>query len=902
MAVKNVLPVALTVALILAAMSASAEDPLRLYVAVNGDDNWSGRLAEPNTENTDGPKASLQGARDAIRALREDGALTGAVEVLVREGRYRLWKGFRLEPEDSGSPGASVSYAAYPKEDPVFSGGRPISGWRETEDGLWTTHLSAVETGSWYFRQLWVNGRRAQRARSPNKGYLHLENLIKPHDRDDERNRQGFRFKESDLDGDWTNLEDIEIVKMFSWSTTRMPVAAIDDERNVVTFTGKTGKHPRLFTWAGDRYYVENVFEGLDEPGEWYLNRKTGILYYHPRPGERIDQIEAFAPVVERLVEFAGDTESGEAVHHVHLRGLTFEHSTWPMPETGWPERQAQTGMITAGLFAEVAEDCVIEDCEFRHIGTHGMWLYTGCQRNRIERCHTWDCGAGGVYLGAMDNQTAGHNTVHNCFIHHLTEAHGGAIGVWIGRSSHNEVSRCDIGDTNYTGVSVGWSWGYAESSAHHNLIADNHIHHCGHRKLSDMGGIYTLGVSPGTRLRHNRIHDIWSNPGYSHGSGIYPDEGSSEITIEDNIVYRCTSAGFHLHYGRDLQVENNVFALARRHGIHRSREEDHTSFVFEHNIVLSEHPDILGGRWTNRNYVMDRNLYWCTTGEPVSFNGRSLQEWQQMGNDEHSLIVRPQFRAPRQGDFTLAEDSPAGKIGFEPIDQDGIGLYGDASWVNLPGQFDHQPDDPLPPEPEPTEVSTGFETIPGSGERAPLGSHPPGASVHTEGHPELVGITDETAASGTRSLKIADSPQMERSYNPHIYYRPHYRKGRAQCSFDVRIEEGAVFYHQWRDYRGRYAVGPSLTVRQGSLMVGDSELLQLPVDEWVHIEVTAPIGTDRGTWKLEVTLPGQSPRLFEDLANGSARFLELDWVGFVSSATEKTALYLDNIEIHPMQ
>lgn len=902
MALEHILLIALLLALIVLTVLASAQEPLRLYVAVDGDDAWSGRLPEPNADATDGPKASLAGARDAIRALRADGAVDAPVEVLIREGEYRLRGTFRLQPQDSGSAEAPVTYAAYPGERPVFSGGRRITRWEEGEDGLWTAHISAVEDGSWYFRQLWVNGRRAQRARIPNRGYLHLEGLIKPYDRDDERNRRGFRFREGDLSGEWTNIEDIEVVKMFSWSTTRLPVASIDDERNVVTFTGETGGHPRLFTWAGDRYYVDHVFEGLDQPGEWYLNRETGTLYYHPRPGERIEDIEAVAPATERLVELAGDVEAGEAVHHVHLRGLAFEHSTWPMPETGWRERQAQTSMVTAGVFAEVAEDCVFEDCEFRHIGAHGVWLYTDCQRNSIERCHVWDCGAGGVYLGAMGDQTAGHNVVHNCFIHHLTEAHGGAIGVWIGRSSFNEVSRCDIGDTNYTGVSVGWSWGYAESSANNNIIAHNHIHHCGHRALSDMGGIYTLGVSPGTELRHNRIHDIWCNPEYSHGSGIYPDEGSSEIVIENNIVYRCTSNGFLLHYGRDLQVHNNIFAFAQRDGVRPGREDEHTSFFFERNIVLSEHPDVLGGRWTNRNYVIDRNLYWCTTGEPVTFNGRSLQQWQEMGNDEHSLIARPEFRAPHEGDFTLAEDSPALQIGFEPIDQEGIGLYGDPAWVDLPRQFEHQPDDPLPPEPEPLEVSTDFETVPGSDEPAPLGGHPVEASVHTEEHPELVGITDETAASGTRSLKITDSPELEQEYNPHMYYRPHYDDGVARCSFDLRIEERSALYHEWREYTGPYTVGPSLTVRQGVLLVGDEELLQLPIEEWVHVEVTAKLGAERGTWRLAVTLPGEQPRVFDDLPNGSTQFTKLDWVGFVSSATEETAFYLDNIEIHRVE
>ncbi|MGC9320623.1 MAG: right-handed parallel beta-helix repeat-containing protein, partial [Armatimonadota bacterium] len=717
---------------------------------------------------------------------------------------------------------------------------------------------------------------------------------------EDEQNRSAFRFHEGDLSGDWRNPEDIEVVKMFSWSTTRLPVSEIDDEHNIVHFTGQTSGPPRLFTWAGNRYYVDHVFEGLDSPGEWYLDRPSGTLYYMPRPGEDMRTAESVFPVVERLVDLRGDLESERPVRHITFRGLTFEHSTWSMPDTGLHERQAQVIIETAGIYARGAVGCTLEDCEVRHIGAHGVWLERGCRENRLERCHVWDIGAGGVYLGTTTHvPEASHNVVHNCFIHHLTEVHGGAIGVWIGRSSYNEVSRCDIGDTNYSGMSVGWSWGYAESTANHNIVADNHIHHCGHRALSDMGGIYTLGVSPGTELRHNRIHDIWCNPAYSHASGIYPDEGSSEILIENNIVYRCTSNGFLLHYGRELEVHNNIFAFAERDGVHRAREEDHISFFFERNIILSEHQDVLGGRWTNQNYEIDYNCYWCTTGEPVTFNGRSLEEWQEMGNDLHSIIAKPGFRAPQQGDFTLADDSPALQLGFEPIDQEGIGLYGDPEWVSLPQRFEHQPDDPLPPEPEPLQISEGFEAAPGLDEPAPLGGHPLHARVHTEDHPELVGITDEVAATGQRSLRVQDSPEMERDYNPHFYYTPHYREGVARSAFDIRISENTVMYHEWRDSSTPYQVGPSLWIRDGAIHVEGLEPLPIPVDEWVHIAVTAELGERAdGTWDLAVTLPNGTEHSFHDIACPSPEWKALTWLGFVSSATEETVFYLDNIEV----
>lgn len=887
---------------LMTALASYAQQPLRLYVAPAGNDAWSGRLDAPNAAGTDGPLASLEGARDAIRAMRAAGVLSAPVEVLVRGGTYRLRGSFRLTPEDSGTEAAPITYAAYPGERPVFSGGREIVGWERAEGGLWRAHVSAVEAGAWYFRQLFVNGRRAVRARTPDVGYHQLVGLINPYDRADERNRSAFRFRGGDLSGAWRNPRDIEIVKMFSWSTTRLPVESIDDAQQIVSLRGATGPDPRLIDWAGKRYYAENVFEALDQPGEWYLDRPTGTLYYLPRAGENPARAEIVAPQVERLVEFAGDAEAGEIVAWITLRGLTFEHASWPMPETGWNERQAQATMETAAIYARGTENCTLEDVEVRHVGAHGVWFERGCRYNRLERCHVWDVGAGGIYLGATTElPESSHNVVHNCYVHHLTEVHGGAIGVWIGQSSFNELTRCEIADTNYTGISVGWFWHYGPSKAHDNLIADNYVHHCGHRVLSDMGGIYTLGESQGTVIRHNLFHDIWCYPAYSHASGIYLDQGSTDLLIEDNIVYRCTDSGFIQHYGRDDIVRNNIFAYSGKYGFSLSKPEEHRSFIFERNIVYQDHP-VMAGRRVTENEAVDGNLYWCTTGEAPTFCGMSLEEWRAAGHDANSIVDDPGFRDPANGDFALPDDSPALRIGFVPISTEGIGLYGDAAWVGLPARFEHQPDDPLPPEPEPLVVREDFETIPGTTEPAPLGGHPLGATVSTEERPELVAITDEVAATGTRSLRIEDVADLEKSYNPHLYYRPGYTTGTIRCAFDLRIDAATVFYHEWRSAGGQYQVGPTLSVADATLRVEGIEPLPLPTEAWIHFEVVAALGDAAGRWTLAVTLPDGVTHRYEDLAVRSPGWRELSWVGFVSNGTQPAVWYLDNIELAPVK
>ncbi|MGM0491717.1 MAG: right-handed parallel beta-helix repeat-containing protein [Armatimonadota bacterium] len=897
MSSEMLLPAAITVILMLT-ISRPSRAETQLYVATDGDDGWSGSLLEPDAGRTDGPLASLEGARDRMRLLREGGGggERGPVTVVIRGGRYQLPRAFSLGPRDSGTADAPVTYAAYPGEQPVFSGGLHIDGWSEAQDGLWTAQVPDVAEGERYFRQLFVNGERRTRARIPNRGYLQLDQLINPFDRSDEVNRSGFRFHERDLSSDWRNLEDIEMVKMFSWSTTRLPVAEIDDEQNIIRFRGRTGPDPRLFDWAGGRYYVEHVFEGLDEPGEWYLDRPTGTLYYMPMPGETPETIEAYAPAVEHLVQFYGDEEAGESVHHITLRGLTFEHSTWPMPETGWPERQAQSAMESAAIHARFAEHCVLEDCEIRHVGAHGIWFERGCRHNRIERCHVWDAGAGGIYIGWKQVEPeASHNIVHNCFVHHLTEVHGGAIGVWIGQSSHNQITRNEIADMNYTGISVGWRWHYGPSLAHDNLIEGNYVHHCGHRVLSDMGGIYTLGESQGTVIRHNRFEQIYCYPDYSHASGIYLDQGSTDLLIEHNIVSGTTDSGFHVHYGKDSIVRNNVFAFAGKHGLSLSNPEEHRSFIFERNIVYLDHPSMAGRRVTE-DEDLDRNLYWSTSAEPLSFCGMTLEEWREMGHDRNSIVTDPLFRDPASGDFTLVDDSPALELGFEPISTEEIGLYGDPDWVGLPDRFERQPDDPLPTEGPPLRINDDFDTR--GNMPQPPGGHPLHASLHTEDRPELITISDEAAHSGRQSLRIEDVPDLEKDYNPHFYYRPNYTEGVARSAFALLIDEATVFYHEWRSHGHPYDVGPSLRVSDGEIAVDAGELLDLPIGEWIHIEVIAPLGADAGTWTLAVTLPDGTRHEFADLPCRDEQWRQLRWVGFVSNGTEPAVFYLDDVEL----
>jgi hypothetical protein len=194
---------------------------------------------------------------------------------------------------------------------------------------------------------------------------------------------------------------------------------------------------------------------------------------------------------------------------------------------------------------------------------------------------------------------------------------------------------------------------------------------------LSDMGAVYTLGIQKGTVIRNNLIHDVNS---FTYGGwGLYPDEGSSEILWENNVVYRTKSAGFHQHYGRENIVRNNILAFGREHQLMRTRDEAHISFLFFNNIVYFNSGELLGSSWKNDRYLMDFNLYYDTrqssTPPSMTFAGGTLDQWHARGHDVHSLIADPLFVAPEQYDFRLQDGSPALGLGFRRIDLSRFGV-----------------------------------------------------------------------------------------------------------------------------------------------------------------------------------------------------------------------------------
>lgn len=696
-------------------MQAYPLDVLEFYMAPHGNDAWSGRLSEPNATGTDGPVATLKGALQKLRSLCERpmqlatphvvGGLKGPVVVWLRGGRYAL-----TEPVTITAPEAvPVTFAAYPGESPVLDGGVQITDWQvSTLNGqtLWTADLPEVRAGRWFFRQLFVNGERRARPRLPKQGLMRMESV--PGMALPAGWGGGGHTQFVCADGDvkpFRNLTDVDVVYVHFWIEERSPIAAFDPAARLVTMTrpSRTNLVGSFGKQLAD-YYLDNVCEGLTEPGEWYLDRAAGKLFYLPLPGETPATCTVVAPRALQLLRLVGNAT--RPIEHVRFKGITFQHTDWrhpgeepraaldllPNDSVRWFNRgdQAASGQAAADvpgvIHLEYARHCAFEDCTLRNLGWYGVFLSNGCHGVRVVGCELRDLGAGGVKIngtaaGEPEAGRTGWNRIADNHIHQAGRIFHSAVGVLSMNSPGNIIAHNLIHDLFYSGISCGWVWGYGPSVSHDNVIEKNHIHTIGQGLLSDMGGVYLLGVQAGTVVRGNLIHDVVK--AHYGAWALYTDEGSSHIILEDNVCYRTNGHLFHQHYGRENTVRNNIFAFGAEAATAYSRLEPHVGVVYYRNVMVSAGTPMFANAYGDhaRRILSELNLFWDTTRPtPILNRGQDgkqewdLAAWQAQGFDLNSRVADPGFVDPANGDFALQPGSPALALGFRPIDLSNVG------------------------------------------------------------------------------------------------------------------------------------------------------------------------------------------------------------------------------------
>jgi GH141 insertion domain/Right handed beta helix region/Pel9A-like, right handed beta helix region len=514
------------------------------YVSPAGSDSNAGTEAAPFQ--------TVEKARDTVRTI--NASMSGDVVVYLRGGTYSLAGTVAFDSRDSGLNGFRVVYRAYPGEKPRLSGGQRITSWTSTSNGLYRASVGALR-----FRQLYVNGRRAVRARTPNEGQYYQVRSWDTSGRriqvaaDEVANWQRLSQAEMVILGRGVNQSNLRIASLAA-SGTGTWVTARDPERTRLfqqEYPPKENYRP---------YYFENAMELLDAPGEWYLNTDTSEVFYRPRSGEDMATAEVIAPRLERLLGVTGTLDS--PVRNMEFRGLTFEHTTWLVPDSeGYVGDQASivftqplpADQITwypghrlpAAVHVEAANLIRFERNEFRRLGASALNLYRAVNDSTIIGNVIADVSGSGISVDlnlegnpADARVISRRDVVSNNYVLQTGRDYFQSVGIMAGYVDAIVVEHNELTDMPYSGISVGWGWADRDNAARNNVVRYNEIKGV-LNLMADGGGIYTLSRQPGTLIAENYVHDIvrGSVQGGFNLCGIYLDEGSNFITVRDNVL-----------------------------------------------------------------------------------------------------------------------------------------------------------------------------------------------------------------------------------------------------------------------------------------------------------------------------------------------------------------------------
>lgn len=656
-----------------------------LYIdPINGDDIECNGYAPTSDGHGSGPVKTFERAIWLIRRLRSAG-IGYPITIKLTDDIYLdhpiLFSSVVDDSQISRETGLGcVTVTSYKKRRRVI-GGMKITGWHEDSfNGVrcLSAEVDRKMLGGRYFTDLYVNGAPASVTHYPESGTLKALAVDESSYSVVKRELDGYAkyiiVNKADLEG-INGIEDATVSYCHYWIDEHTPVKSYDRETGKLVFKYRSRFRATVQyepSATSDVHYVlENIPDRFKNSGEWYLDRNACKVYYIPRDeSEQADSIEVFAPLTDKLFVVKGDSE--HKISDIRFKDLELlctkgdyasascsvsDEDFWAQCDDNKDEQyfasdiQSVCGAHGSVVF-EHAENCRVENCAMQAIGVHAIEIKCGCHGIRVEGSSFEDIGAGGVKIfggesGVDKNLETYGNTIRNNRFLRLGLRYNAACGILVCHSYENEISDNEIGYLGYTGISVGWVWGYRPSNTHHNIIRGNHIHHVGVGKLSDMGGIYTLGIQHGTIVENNIIHDVKSS--HYGGWGIYPDEGSSFISIEGNTVYETKCEPFHMHFGMYNSVRDNTFAGSN--GIVRlSMHEDHPMAVFEDNLYLANGTPVYtqgDAKYFSQGLETSNNRICDTTGrEPVLFvdgdkHEYSLEQWQSIfGRDHQSTLA----------------------------------------------------------------------------------------------------------------------------------------------------------------------------------------------------------------------------------------------------------------------
>lgn len=526
---SSIIATLLTAATILTA--AANESSSIIYVATNGSDSWSGKIAEPNPDKTDGPAASLSAA---VALSRKPGI--AAKKIVIREGRYYAEQTIVLNSQDSE---LTIEGAGQGKT--IIYGGKQISNWQKDGEHFWTAEAPGVKEGKWDFRALVVNNRLCMRARIPATGRFEHETKFPVRwmssagggwERKPTREELiTMQYRAGDL-GNWLSPRNAEVTVYHMWDESMVGVASHDAGKRILTFSTNCISPPGSF--GVNTYVVWNVREGMKSPGQWYLDRDSGRIVYWPLPSEDMGKALVVAPCVETIIEI--QSQKQKPARNITLRSLTLSATTTPCKPGGFGASQYR-----GAIHFNTVDGIRILNMEITNIAGNAIREW-GSHDLRIEDCNIHHIGAGACQIGSGDG------LIVNNRINYVGLLYPSAIAMTAsGKEKGYTIRRNEIHHTPYSGMSIGGV---------NIVVEENLIHHC-MQELHDGAAIY--GGAKGAIIRRNVVRDI-VEVGKGYGvSSYYMDEKSRDCIVENNVSIGVKRP-CHNHMTLNCVLRNNVF------------------------------------------------------------------------------------------------------------------------------------------------------------------------------------------------------------------------------------------------------------------------------------------------------------------------------------------------------
>jgi hypothetical protein len=539
-----------------------------------------------------------------------------------------------------------------------------------------------------------------------------------------------------------------------------------------------------------------------------------------------------------------------------------------------------------------------------------------GSHANRVAGCRFFDLGGGGVKVGDIRMKpTEAYpvvptgNRIENCAISDCGIMYYSANAVWCGIVRDTVIRNNQIWDLPYSGIAVGWSWSDGATSCGGNRIENNHISHV-LTLIADGASIYTLGRQPGTVIRGNVLRDNLKSPFAKEywQLGIYLDEGSSEMVVENNFVYHVGTHGFNMNGGAENLIQNNILGpvYGNEAPYIRSYKKAYAKEnVFRRNLMYFDGSNMIDADWSTALFNCSSNIYWNFAGQPFHFAGRSFAEWQAGGQDAGSLNTDPLFEDPAQGDFRLKPSSPAFALGYKSFDIAAAGLEPAFRDVARPVKVVKPPFYTMAL-PKPKKFAGFFSDC----EDIPVGLLPRAFSCNG-GTPEAnFQIAEGVGKNGGRAIVATDRKAAAKSFYPYMTYTlpEHLDQGRVTLSFDVMQREDSPVYLDvgFRDTSRRVnpnrefnsAAGITLAA-DGTLKTGTHLLATVKPGSWIKIEITLVLSGANRESCVTITLEDGTKN--EVKAPLSADFAALSMVGFFCSEAADGIVYLDNLRMTVM-